>query len=187
VVQPGDLPAGWTAKAASPSSNQAAEDSAFDQCMGAPSTTGDIVAVAYSPNYVKGTSTIDSSATSYKSPSDVQADTHAMLDAKAGPCLQQVGKANLTAGLPKGATVKTDTVKVTPGTNGGPTNVVATVNSTVTLSASGHTLTLNVQSVYLIAPRIEAHIDFFTEGTAIPTLVKQAVINKVSVRVANGS
>jgi hypothetical protein len=101
--------------------------------------------------------------------------------------LEQVGKAGLAAGLPSGYTVRTDTVTVTPGAGGGPINVVATVTSKVVFGNSAHTTTLSDETVYLIAPRIEAHVDFYTQGSTFPSSVKAAVLAKVSARVERGS
>ncbi len=187
VVQPGDLPAGWTAKPASPSANQAADATAFAQCVGAPNTSGDVVAVGYSADFANGTSVVASTATSFKSSADVQADTSALTNAKASGCFVQVVKARLAAALPKGATVKSVTLKITPGPAGGPANVVATASGTVAFTAAGHSLTLKDDIVFLTAPRIEAHIDFYSTGSPISAAVKAAVVTKVAARVANGS
>jgi hypothetical protein len=187
TVQPGDLPAGWKATPASPPANQATDAAAFAQCVGAPNTAGDVVAVAYSPDFVSGSSVIASTATSYKSPADVQADTTALTTSKASVCFVQVVKARLTAALPKGSTVKSVTLKITPGAGGGPANVVAIAVGTVAFTTGGHSLTLNDDIVFLAAPRIEAHVDFYNTGAPVSAQIKAAVINKVSARVTNGS
>ncbi len=186
VVQGSDLPSTWKSASASPPANQTADATAFAQCVGAPNTTGDVVAVAYSPNFVSGTSVITSTATSYKSPADVQANTTALTSSKASACFVQVVKARLAAALPKGASVKSVTLKITPGPGGGPANVVATAAGTIAFTASGHSLTLNDDIVFLAAPRVEIHIDFYHSGAAVSAAVKAAVINKVSARLSNG-
>jgi len=187
VVQATDLPAGWTAMPASPPANQAAATVAFAQCMDTPNTSGDVEAVAYSPDFVDGSFSLDASASSYKSTADIQADTAALVNPKAAGCLEEVGKAALNAGLPRGYTVKTDDVSITAGAGTGPINVVATVNSTVVFGNGAHDTTLVDQTVYLIAPRIEAHVDFYSQGRTFSAAVKAAVLTKVSERVANGS
>lgn len=187
VVQPADLPPGWTARPPNPSTSQAADSAAFAQCVGAPNTASDVVSIGYSPEFVNGTSVIASTASSFKSPADIQADTAALTNAKAAACFVQVLKARLTATLPKGATVKSVTFKIAPGANGGPDNVIATGTKTMAFTASGHTVTLNDAVVFLAGPRIEAHIDFYSEASPISAQVKAAVINNVSARVANGS
>ncbi|MDQ1419724.1 MAG: hypothetical protein QOJ52_1686 [Acidimicrobiaceae bacterium] len=186
VLQQGDLPTGWSAKPASPPADPKAEAAAFAQCVGGPSTFSDQAAVAYSPNFVKGTSFISSTATSFKSPADIQTNAAALANPKASACYTQVVKARATAALPKG-TVKSVTFKITPGAGAGPANVIATATGSIVFSSAGKTLTLNNVVVFFAAPRTEAHVDFFSIGSAIPASVKTAVINKVSARVQTGS
>src|ERR1700722_16394601 len=106
VVQPGDLPSGWTAKAAVPPPNPAAEPKAFAQCMGVTSSTPDVAAIAYSPDFIHGTEVVSSTATSFRSRADVPADSATLTTAKAASCLEQVDRARLTTELPAGGTVK---------------------------------------------------------------------------------
>jgi hypothetical protein len=186
VLQQGDLPTGWSAKPASPPADPKAEAAAFAQCVGGPSTFSDQAAVAYSPNFVKGTSFISSTATSFKSPADIQTNASALANPKASACYIQVVKARATAALPKG-TVKSVTFKITPGAGAGPANVIATATGSIVFTSAGKTLTLNNVVVFFAAPRTEAHVDFFSIGSAIPASVKTAVINKVSARVQTGS
>jgi hypothetical protein len=187
VVQADDLPAGWVARPAAVPADANAAAAAFAQCVGVPNTTGDKVAVTYAPDFVKGTTYISSTASSFKSPVDVQGDTSGLTNAKASDCFLQEIKSRLTAVAPKGVAVKSATLKITPGTGGGPANVVATATGSITFTNAGKTSTLNEYLVFFIAPRIEAHVDFFSVGSAIPASVRTAVLNKVSARVQNGS
>jgi hypothetical protein len=146
-----------------------------------------VVAVANSPDYVKGSDVITSTATSFKTRGAVPSDTEALINAKGGACLEQVDKARLAAVLPKGGTVGSYVVKVTPGTGGGAGNITAIATSTITFTLNHHSLTLNDETVFLVAPRIETRIDFYSATEAIPAAVKTAVVNHVSARVAFGS
>jgi hypothetical protein len=65
--------------------------------------------------------------------------------------------------------------------------VVAIAVGTVAFTTGGHSLTLNDDIVFLAAPRIEAHVDFYNTGAPVSAQIKAAVINKVSARVTNGS
>jgi hypothetical protein len=186
VVQAADLPAGWMPTAAGAPADPSAA-LAFAQCVGTPDTSGHQVAVASSPNFVKGTAIISSTAASFRSPADVQADTAALSGLKASACFSQEVKSGLAAGLPKGTAVRSVNLKITPGTGGGPANVVATATGTIAFTTAGKTSTVNDTIVFFAAPRIEAHVDFFGVGNAIPASVKTAIINKVSTRVQNGS
>jgi ABC-type glycerol-3-phosphate transport system substrate-binding protein len=187
VVQPADLPSGWTPKPADAPPKPEAEPIAFAQCMGSPTTAGDVVAVAYSPDYVKGTEVITSSATSFKTRNDVPTDSAALTNPKAATCLEQVNRARLDAELPSGGVVKSYKVTITPGTGGGPTNAVATATSTITFTDNGHSLTLTEIGYLLVAPRIETWVDFDSVNQAIATTVKSAVLDAVAGRVAYGS
>jgi hypothetical protein len=187
VVQAGDLPAGWTAKPAHPPTDRAAADAAYAQCMGIADTDGDQVAMAYSPDFTNGSLVIASTAASYRTRTAVPVDAAALLNPKASACLLQVGKGRLAASLPKGATIKTDTLKITPGPGSGPANVVATAASSVSYVAAGHQLSLNDTIVWLAAPRIEARIDFYSVGTPINPAVEAAVVAQVAHRVTFGS
>jgi hypothetical protein len=182
VVQSTDLPAGWTSSAASPPADLS---DGFAGCMGTPNTAGEMVASASSPQFTSGSYVIGSTAKSFRSPAAVLADTAALTNPKASSCLATVNKAHLAAG--KGVTVRTVTFKVTPGTGGGPSNVVATATSALSYTLNGHTTTLNDETVYFVAPRIEARVDFYYATKAPSASVKAAVISKVSARVTFGS
>jgi hypothetical protein len=187
VVQPSDLPAGWKPQGFTPPANPLAESTAFSQCVGTPVTAGDAAAVVFSPDYVMGTDYIASSATSFHTKNDVPADAAALTSPKAGTCLAQVDHARLAAELPAGGTVKSSSVRVTPGTGGGASNVVATATSTITFTLKGRSLTLTDDSVFLDAPRIEARIDFFSAVQPLAAATRTAIVNKVADRVAFGS
>jgi hypothetical protein len=184
LIQPSDLPVGWTASAAAVSPFRAADATAFAQCMGVQDTGADVAAAAVSPNYVNGSAVIGSTATSFANATDVQVDTAALIDPKASTCYVPVVKARLIASLPKTSVVKTVTLKITPGAGGGPANVVATSTGTVAYTLSGKTTTIIFDLVYLVGPRVEAQINFATTGTAVATAVKTALVAKVAARVA---
>ena len=184
LVQPSDLPTGWTASPAAVPPYRAADATAFAQCMGIQDTGADVAAAGVSPSYASGSGVINSTATSFANTMDVQIDTAALIDPKASTCYVQVLKARLIASLPKTSIVKTFTLKITPGAGGGPTNVVATSTGTIAYTVSGKTITINFDLVYLVGPRVEAQISFGTTGTAIAAAVKTAVVAKVAARVA---
>lgn len=187
VVHAADLPAGWTAKPATPPTDRAAADAAYAQCMGIANTDSDVVATVYSPDFTNGSMVIVSTASSYRTRTAVPVDAAALLNPKASTCLLQVGKSRLAAGLPKGATIRTDTLKITPGPGRGPANVVATATSSVAYVAAGHPVSLNDNIVWLAAPRIEARIDFYSAGSPINAALQAAVVAQVAKRVTFGS
>jgi hypothetical protein len=187
VVQPSDLPANWKASPASPSSDPRIDSAALARCMGTLDTLPDAAALAFSQNFSDGSSIVSSEATSFRSAVDVQADAASLINPMASDCLAKVGKVRLPLSLPKAVTVKSLTLKITPGSGGGPPNVIATATGTFVLTTVGHQLTLKNEVVFLVGRRIEAQIAFFTTGAPFPAQVKAEVIRKVAARVAHGS
>lgn len=187
VVQPSDLPAGWKAEPASVSGTQVADSAAYARCMGIPNTLTDAAGIAFSPDFVKGALLITSTATSFHSKTDVQTDTAALTNPKASSCFESVARSRLSAALPAGATVRSFTLNITPGSGGGPVNVVATASGTVVFTASGHRLSLDDEVVFFAAPRIEAQVAFYSTGATVPASVKAVVVQEVSARVSRGS
>jgi hypothetical protein len=187
VVQPSDLPADWKASPPSPSSDPRIDSAAFARCMGALDTLPDAAALAFSQNFSNGSAVVSSGATSFRSAVDVQADAASLINPMASDCFAKVGKARMASRLPKAVTVKSLTLKITPGAGGGPPSVIATASGTFVLSTAGHQLTLKNEVVFLVGRRIEAQIAFFTTGAAFPAQVKAEVIKRVAARVAHGS
>jgi len=187
VVHAEDLPGDWKASPPSPSSDPRIDSAAFAQCMGALDTLPDAAALAFSQNFSNGSSVISSGATSFKSAVDVQADAASLINPMASQCFAKVGKARMASRLPKAVTVKSLTLNITPGANGGPPSVIATASGTFVLTTAGHQLTLRNEVVFLVGRRIEAQIAFFSTGASFPAQVKADVIKKVAARVAHGS
>lgn len=187
VVQPGDMPADWKSSPPTPSSDPKADSATFAQCMGAVDTFPDAAALAFSQTFSNGSSIASSGATSFKSAVDVQLDAASLVNPMASECFAKVGKARMAAQLPKAVTVRSITLKITPGAAGGPANVVATASGTLVFTTTGHQLTLKNEVVFLVGRRIEAQITFFTTGGTFPAQVKADVIKKVAARVAHGS
>lgn len=185
TVQPGDLPAGWTSKPAQPDPNEDAYQAALVTCVGGRDTTPDRVAQVHSPDYSQGQATISSSAKALKSPSDVTADTQLLTSPKINDCYAALIRSELAKSA-AGATINSLTVTVTPGSGGGPTNVVGTAAAQISLTAQGQTATAFVDATFITGPSIEAEVDFQNVGAPIPAAVRIPVVANVAARAAQG-
>lgn len=186
IVQPGDLPANWVGRRPTPDPAQAANSAAFAKCLGIPNTNPNTVATARSPVFSLGSAQITSLAASYRSTSDVETDAAGLASTKATACLSQLVQSQVTATLPRGATVR-NTLKVLPGAGSGPTNVVATVSGTVTITQKGGQQGTLVESiVFMTGPRIEAQLVFVGLGQGVPAALRTALVEKMANRIAQG-
>lgn len=182
VLQAGDLPAGWKG---TPATSDDSSDSELFKCLGAKNTDTDQVAKADSMDYNLGDATISSSASSYKSQSDLDSDIALLTNAKLQTCFTKLVKTQLAANLPKGATLGPVSVKFTPGPGTGPKNVAGTGAVSLSLSMNGQQVPLFVDFAYLTGPLIEAEVDAENVGTPVPAAVFQAAIKAVADRAAN--
>jgi len=82
VLQPSDLPAGWTSTPYQADPNEAAELAALMRCLGLPNTASDKVAEANSDDFHLGDASVSSSASSYRSQSAVDSNVAALHSSK---------------------------------------------------------------------------------------------------------
>jgi hypothetical protein len=183
VVQPADLSASWKGTPYQPDPSDAADQAALIKCLGVRNTYADKVAEANSDDFTRGDATISSSATSYRSQSDVDADVAAVLSPKFPPCLAKVLKQKIAA---QGVAVESVSVKITPGSAGGPANVVATGVGTIKISESGQQTVIYNRVAYIIGPLIEAEVDAQNIGAPIPASLLEPLVARVANRAAEG-
>ena len=103
---------------------------------------------------------------------------------KASECYQQLFKDAISKDLPSGATVDKMSVKLTPGTNGGPSNVIAKADADLTVSAQGQTVQLVIDAWFIRGHQIGAEVDFFGFGQAIDSSIQSTALKAVADRVA---
>lgn len=114
VLQTADLPSGWKGKPYQPDPNDSASNAAFDVCVGTPNTDSDQVAEAHSDNFAQGLALIASSATSFRSQSDLDAGLTTLHSPKVSPCFAQLIKTQAAASLPASARIESASIKITP-------------------------------------------------------------------------
>jgi hypothetical protein len=176
VLQPADLPSGWKGTPYQPDPNSAAENTTLAACVGARDTDGDQVAVANSDDFGLGNATISSSATSYRSQSDLVTDIATLHSPKLSSCFSQMMKKQLASSLPAGGKVESASIKVTPGSAGGPANVIATGTGTVQVQVNGQQIPLYLTVAFITGPLIEAEVDAANFGAPVPA----SVVNRLA-------
>ena len=186
VLQSADLPSSWKGAPYRPDPNDSANNAALVKCVGARNTDSDKVAEAHSNDFALGDASISSSATSYRSQSDLDADVAVLHSPKLSPCFEQLMKKQLAAALPAGGTVESASVKITPGSAGGPANVVGTGSGTIKVRVSGQQVPVYLTVAFITGPLIEAEVDTENVGTPVPASVLNPLVATVATRAVKG-
>jgi hypothetical protein len=190
VLQPADLPSGWTAGPAAADRSDPADhpadsvDAAMLTCTGGTDTSADEVASADSATFTHGDVVLSSSATSYRSQDSVDADVAALTDPRVPDCLETYVRDGLAPELPDGATVDDVAVSVTPRSGGDPDGVVATATADVTVTAAGQALPVHLTVVFLTGPLLEATVQAASFGADVPADVLDSAVAAVAARAA---
>jgi len=180
VLRPADLPQGWKGTPYQPDPNDSADNAAMMKCVGARNTDSDKVAEANSDNFALGDASISSSASSYRSQSDLDSDVAMLHSPKLSACFEQMVKKQLVASLPAGATIDSASITITPGSAGGPANVVATGSGSIKVRVNGQQVPVYLTVAFITGPLIEAEVD--TENVGAP--VSESVVNPLVATVA---
>jgi hypothetical protein len=186
VLQTGDVPTGWTSKPYEANPNADADEAALATCVGVPSTADHKAADAYSADFALGDASISSSATSYQSQSDLDVDVAMLNNPKLSPCYDQMMKKGLAASLPDGSTLESASFTVTPGSAGGPANIIATGAGTGTVTVSDQKVTFFVSVAFITGPLMEATVNNFSIGEPFPAAVEKSLFAAVATRAAKG-
>jgi hypothetical protein len=181
ALQASDLPAGWAGTPSEPDSDEASEDAALATCVGGKDSYPDATGESNSDDYALDNANISSSATSFQSQADVTADIANITSPKIDSCYKQLAVSELGA-LPAGATLTSVEIDVTPGSAGGPRNVVATASGKIEVTVSGQQLAFYLNIAFITGPLIEAEVDFFNIGGTVPTALRTSLIAKVAAR-----
>jgi hypothetical protein len=187
VLQPSEVPSGWTASVHKADATEAAQDAKFDKCLGARDTDPDKVAEAYSEDYTQTNGSISSDASSYKTSSDIDSDKAALTGSKAAGCFQDSLEAQIVSTLPKGSQYHDYGFKLTKGgPAGSPSNVVTYGALHMSIAAAGQNVDLYLNVAFIVGPLIEAEVDFEGIGAPLDAIIQAGVIKAVSDRVAAG-
>jgi hypothetical protein len=186
VLRPADLPSGWKGAPYQPDPNDAANNAALMKCVGARNTDSDRVAEAHSDDFALGDASISSTADSYRSQSDLDTDVAVLHSQKLSPCFGQMMKKQLAASLPAGGTVKSASIKITPGSAGGPANVVATGTGIIKIQVNGQQVPVYLTVAFITGPLIESEVDAENAGTPVPASVVNSLVATVATRAVKG-
>lgn len=186
VLQPADLPAGWKGAPYRPGPNDSADNAALVKCAGARNTDSDKVAEAHSDDFALGDASISSDAASYRSQSDLDTDVAMLHSPKLSPCFEQLAKKQFAASLPAGSTIESASIKITPGSAGGPANVVATGTGTIKVGVNGQQVPVYLTVAFITGPLIEAQVGADNVGTPVPASVVNPLVATVATRAAKG-
>lgn len=187
VLQPADLP-GWKASPAEPDPTQQADDAQMASCVGVKNTDEDQVATSDSDDFSLGDATISSSASSYKSPSDLDVDLAVLHSPKFDSCETQLMSKGIAESLPQGSRVGTMSLKITPQPGGDwPANVVGIGTASVPVTVNGQQVTLYADFAAITGPLIEADVEAENVGAPVPAAALRAAIVAVAHRAATGS
>jgi hypothetical protein len=193
-----DLPKGWLGTPHKADPNAAATDAALARCVGGRNTDSDQVAAAHSEDFALAGAGISSSASSYRSSRDLDSDVAMLHSPKLATCFDQQLVRQLATSLPKGATIESASIKITPGSAGSPTNVVANGTGSIKVSmnsqqaamcrtvAFGAGPVIYVTVAFITGPLIEAEADTSSLGTPIPASVVKSLVAEVATRAAIG-
>jgi hypothetical protein len=184
VLQPSDLPAGWTATPHQADPDDAADQAALVACVGGTNTDPDKTAEVDSSDFSLNDASISSNATSYKSQSDLDADTALIHNPKISTCYQQLIKTQAATSLPAGSTITAITLTITPGPGGGPSNVVGTGTGSITVTSGAATIPIYVSVAFITGPLIEAEVDFENPAQPVPAAMFTNLVNTLATRAA---
>ena len=184
VLQPADLPIGWKGKPSKSDPSDPASGVAPTKCAGIRNTDGDIVHDANSPEFTLGADTVSSSATSYRSQSDLDSDTATLHNPKLSACIEQEARTQFATSLPAGTVIESVSFKITPGSANAPDNVVATASGTVVVNAKGHEIAVYLNFAFITGPLIEAEVNVVSVGAPLDASVQQGLVDAVATRAA---
>src|SRR5215468_1853277 len=185
VLQSADLPSSWKGAPYRPDPNDSANNAALVRCVGARNTDSDKVAEAHSDDYALGDASISSSATSYRSQSDIYTDVAILHSPKLSTCYDQLVKSQLAASLPAGAAIESASIKITPGSAGGPVNVVATGTGTIKVGLGGQRVPVYLTVAFITGPLTQAEVDTENVGSPVPAHVVNQLVAAVAARAAH--
>lgn len=185
LLQLSDLPGGWSAWNGESTDDETMP--ALAACMGARDTSRDRVVVKGTPDLVDGHgSTIHAMVVSYLSQDDVDTDTAMLADPRASDCFAQVfDDAAAGTTLPEGAGLGALSFSLTPGSGGGPADVVASGAGTLPVVApNGRRVTVYLDVVFLAGRMTEAELFFLSTGARLPADLRSNAVAAVAQRVA---
>ena len=183
VLRQSDLPKGWSASAHRGDPNQASYDATLASCIGVKNTDPDRLATANSPDFSGpgGVTFALSTASRYRSSSDLAADKAKLSSSKAIPCFETLVKAELASNplVPKGSTVRVQRLSISLNPTGYPSNVAGIGHAKLLLD---NVVTVYVDLAFITGRLIEAQVEY--AGTSLNAATEKALFTNVANRAA---
>lgn len=185
VLSTADFPIAWKGTVHQVAPNDAAWRASFVKCLAVRNTDSDKVSEAYSQDFTLGDAVVVSNATSYRSQMDIDTDVGAIQGPKFAPCIDQLMKKQSAQSQPPGNPIIAS-FKITPGSAGGPANVVGTGTGTIKSSVNGHQVVFYLSFAYITGPLIEAEVDTSNIGVPVPASEVKSLAAALATRAAKG-
>ena len=184
MLQPGDLPADW--RAVGPPARDTGMMTTFRTCLGTQVDPGARLAVTASPTYVDAAGDwLASVVSSFRSPQRIADDTALLSDARAPDCFTRALVGGLHRSPSPGVEWGRPDVVLTPGSAGGPANLVATVTATVPMTTpTGERQTAFLQYYFLAGRSTEAVVSFGSIEAPLADVLRSRAVEAVAERVA---
>jgi hypothetical protein len=183
VLGTADFPTAWTGTAHQANASDAAWQASFVTCLAVRDTYGDKASEAFSQDFALGDAVVVSNAISYRSQSDVDTDVAALRGPKFAPCIDQLMKNQTAQSQPPGTPIVAS-FKITPGSGGGPANVVGTGTGTIKTGVNGQQVVRYLSFTYITGPLLEAEVDTSNVGAPLPAAEVRSLVAAVATRAA---
>jgi hypothetical protein len=186
VLKASDLPAGWKGTAYHAHPGDDANQAALLKCVGARNTGPDKVAEANSDDFALGDASVSSSATRYRSRSDLDVDVAVLHSPKLSTCYERLIGTKIGGSLPAGTKINSKSFKITLGSAGGPSNIIATGTSTIDLTVDGQAASVYLTISFITGPLIQAEVDTENIGSPMPASLVTSLVTAVAKRAGQG-
>lgn len=134
--------------------------------------------------FVSGMSQAQSSVTPYTKQSDIDADKAELTNPKAQDCINQALLPRIEQSFPAGITASGGSLTLSPGSNGGPDDIVATASGQISVSGPKGSATVYVDIWFIAANTIEGEVVFIGDGAQVPADIQHTAATAVAQRIS---
>lgn len=185
VLRASDFPAGTKSEPNSSGASDKQTQRQLLDCVGGRNTEPDRVAHVDAPQFTLDDGTVvSSSASSYKSQSDIDADVAILQSPKINTCYEKILRETLQHQVEAGVTVTSVNVTFAKGGAGQPKNVVATGTASIGLQANGQRTSVFATIAFITGSLIGAQVECERVGQAPSPGTVASYVKIVADRVA---
>ena len=139
----------------------------------------------HSEDFTKGQFTISSDATAFKSQSAVDSRVKVLKSPKINSCLNTTFDAELSRSLPSSASAANTDIKIKQGSDGGPSDIIATGAGNLIIQANGQSAPAYFAVSFVRNGLLTASVSYFSLGATIDDSLRHKLDRAVANRVAN--